>query len=297
MTVNRLTRSELRLAIDGTSLSFSDTSELAQETLPWVGQQRAQQAAQFGLTMEQPDYNLFVLGEVGSGRSSLLMQSMMAVAANRAVPPDLCYLHNFDAPERPRALRMPAGQGRQLRQLMLALAHTLQIEIPLRLNSEDFKSDSERIRNAYKVEESKAYAETGHLCISTMHASNASQAVKRILNFFPESNHAQLRMDLSLNLQAIVSQRLLPGIGGARALATEVLLQSAYVSDLIERGAVDELRQSLEKTSVMGTHSFDQSLLELYQRGLIDQEAALAHADSRTDLGLRMRLHSSHDPH
>ena len=159
MTVNRLIRSELRLSIDGASLGFTDTSELAQESLPWVGQERAQQAAHFGLAMEQPDYNLFVLGEVGSGRSSLLMQSMVSVAADRAVPPDLCYLHNFDAPERPRALRMPAGQGRQLRQLMLTLAHTLQIEIPLRLNSEDFKAESERIRDAYKVEESKAYAE------------------------------------------------------------------------------------------------------------------------------------------
>ena len=153
------------------------------------------------------------------------------------------------------------------------------------------------IRDRETMQHAIAYAETGPLCVSTMHASNASQAIKRILNFFPESNHAQLRMDLSLNLQAIVSQRLLPGIGGKRALATEVLLQSAHVSDLIERGAVDELRQSLEKTSVMGTHSFDQSLLELYQRGLIEQEVALANADSRTDLGLRMRLHSSNDPH
>jgi twitching motility protein PilU len=141
------------------------------------------------------------------------------------------------------------------------------------------------------------YAETGQLCVSTLHASNASQAIKRILNFFPESAHAQLRMDLSLNLQAIVAQRLLPGLAGRRALATEVLLQSAHVADLIERGAVDELRQSLEKTSTMGTHSFDQSLFDLVQRGRIDPEVAIANADSRTDLSVRMRLHSSHDPH
>jgi twitching motility protein PilU len=141
------------------------------------------------------------------------------------------------------------------------------------------------------------YAETGQLCVSTLHASNASQAIKRILNLFPESAHAQLRMDLSLNLQAIVSQRLLPGLAGRRALATEVLLQSAHVADLIERGAVDELRQSLEKTSTMGTHSFDQSLFDLVQRGRIDPEVAIANADSRTDLSVRMRLHSSHDPH
>jgi twitching motility protein PilU len=153
------------------------------------------------------------------------------------------------------------------------------------------------IRDQETMQHAMAYAETGHLCVSTLHAGNASQAIKRILNFFPESAHTQLRMDLSLNLHAIVAQRLLPGRAGGRVLATEVLLQSAHVADLIQRGAVDELRQSLEKTSVMGTHSFDQSLLDLVQHGRITPEVALANADSRTDLGLRMRLHSSHDPH
>jgi twitching motility protein PilU len=153
------------------------------------------------------------------------------------------------------------------------------------------------IRDQETMQHALAYAETGHLCVSTLHASNASQSVKRILNFFPESAHAQLRMDLSLNLHAIVAQRLLPGRDGGRALATEVLLHSAHIADLIQRGAVDELRQSLEKTSVMGTHSFDQSLLQLVQHGRITPEVALANADSRTDLGLRMRVRSSHDPH
>ena len=159
MTIQSLTRADLRLSLSADALGFADTSELVHQSLPWVGQDRAEQAARFGLGLEQPDYNLFVLGEVGSGRSSLLLQSMQAVAATRPVPPDLCYLHNFDAPEHPRALRMPPGQGRQLRQLMLALARTLQAEIPLRLASEDFKAEGERIRNAYKVEESKAYGE------------------------------------------------------------------------------------------------------------------------------------------
>lgn len=159
MTATRLTRTQLRLCIASDALGFADTSELVEQTLPWIGQERAEQAARFGLAMEQADYNLFVLGEVGSGRSSLLLQLMQAVAVDRSVPPDLCYLHNFDAPERPRALRMPAGQGRQLRQLMVALTRTLQTEIPLRLNSEDFKAESARIVSAYKVEEAKAYAE------------------------------------------------------------------------------------------------------------------------------------------
>jgi predicted ATP-dependent protease len=158
MTIQKLTRAELRLSLHPETLGFADTSELVQLPLPWIGQERAEQAARFGLGMEQPDYNLFVLGEVGTGRSSLLLQSMQAVAATRPVPPDLCYLHNFDAPEHPRALRMPPGQGRQLRQLMQALTRTLQTEIPLRLSSEDFKAEGARIRVAYKTEEAKAYA-------------------------------------------------------------------------------------------------------------------------------------------
>ncbi|MDP4029002.1 MAG: ATP-binding protein, partial [Gallionella sp.] len=103
-------------------------------------------------------YNLFVLGEVGSGRSSLLKQAMQVAAAKRATPPDLCYLHNFDTPERPRALRLPAGQGRLLRQHMTQLMKSLQTEIPQHLDGQDFKAESGRIEKSYKEEEAKAYA-------------------------------------------------------------------------------------------------------------------------------------------
>ena len=159
MSISSLTPGALRVAIAPDSLGFSDTSELLQLPLPWIGQARAQAAARFGLGMEQADYNLFVLGEVGSGRSSLLQQVMQAVAANKSVPPDLCYLHNFDAPEKPRALRLPPGQGRLLRQLMTQMSKTLQKEIPRRLDGPDFKAESEHIEKTYKVEEAKAYAE------------------------------------------------------------------------------------------------------------------------------------------
>ena len=115
MPANALSASQLRLTIDPTSLGFASTAELQDLPLPWIGQERAQAAAQFGLHMNQPDYHLFVLGEVGSGRTSLMRQAMQTAAALRPVPPDLCYLHNFEAPERPRALRLPAGQGRVLR--------------------------------------------------------------------------------------------------------------------------------------------------------------------------------------
>ncbi|HZW24817.1 MAG TPA: ATP-binding protein, partial [Gallionella sp.] len=159
MPTSKLTPSELRLTIDPDTLGFADTSELQQQTLPWIGQERAEIAARFGLGMDQPDYNLFVLGEVGSGRASLLKQAMQAAAADRATPPDLCYLHNFDAPERPRALRLPAGQGKQLRQFMARLTKTLLTEIPQQLDGPDFKAESERIQKKYKASEAKVYAE------------------------------------------------------------------------------------------------------------------------------------------
>lgn len=157
MPTTRLTASELRLTIAPETLGFTDTSELADHTVPWIGQERAEIAARFGLDMRQADYNLFVLGEVGSGRSSLLKQAMHTAAANRPTPPDLCYLHNFDAPERPHALRLPAGQGRLLRQSMARMVKALITEIPQQLDGPDFRMESERIEKAYKEEESKAF--------------------------------------------------------------------------------------------------------------------------------------------
>ena len=159
MSITNLTPAELRLTIGPDTLGFADTSELLEQTLPWIGQERAENAARFGLGMDQPDYNLFVLGEVGSGRSSLLKQAMQAAGAERATPPDLCYLHNFDTPERPRALRLPAGQGRLLRQLMARMMKSLQTEIPQHLDGQDFKAESGRIEKSYKEEEARAYAE------------------------------------------------------------------------------------------------------------------------------------------
>jgi predicted ATP-dependent protease len=159
MTTTHLTSSELRLTIDPVALGFSDTAELLAYPLPWIGQERAEMAARFGLSMDHADYNLFVLGEVGSGRSSLLQQAMIAAASSRATPPDLCYLHNFDVPEKPRALRLPAGQGRHLRLLMTQMSKNIQTLIPQRLSGQDFKTESACIQNAYKAQEACAYAE------------------------------------------------------------------------------------------------------------------------------------------
>lgn len=166
-----LTADQLRKTIDPDALGFSDTSELLQKPLPWIGQERAQKAAQFGMAMTEADYNLFVLGEVGSGRTTLLSQMMHAQAEHRPVPPDLCYLHNFDEPGRPRALRLKAGQGRVLRQMMLELAKRLQSEVPKRLAQDDYKAESKRIEASYKNEEDRgylalsAYAEAHHFAL------------------------------------------------------------------------------------------------------------------------------------
>mgnify|MGYP006198930051 CR=1 FL=1 len=158
MSLQHLAPTDLRLRIAPETLGFADTSGLADQPLPWIGQERAEQAARFGLQMDLPDYHLFVLGDVGSGRTTLMRQMMEAVAATRPVPPDLCYLHNFDTPDRPRALRLPAGQGRQLRQGLADMAKNLQADIPKRLAAADFKAEAERIEKTWQAQEGEAFA-------------------------------------------------------------------------------------------------------------------------------------------
>lgn len=157
MSTQFLDFSQLRLTIDPAALGFPDTSALLQHPLSWIGQERAELAAHFGLSMMQPDYHLFVLGEEGSGRSSLLHQAMRTAAANLPVPPDLCYLYNFVAPDKPQAVRLPAGQGRVLRQSLLQLAKSLPAEITQCLSGQDFKLKSERAEKQFKTETGQAY--------------------------------------------------------------------------------------------------------------------------------------------
>jgi predicted ATP-dependent protease len=159
MPIAEVLAPQLCLTVDPHALGFADTSELLEQPLPWIGQERAETAARFGLEMDQPGYNLFVLGEAGSGRSTLLRQLAQSIAAKRPVPPDLCYINNFDAPERPRALRLPAGQGRPVRQFMAQLARTLQAEIPKRLAGPEFKSESAQLEARHKAQEGPAFAQ------------------------------------------------------------------------------------------------------------------------------------------
>ncbi|KPF69275.1 twitching motility protein PilT [beta proteobacterium AAP99] len=146
------------------------------------------------------------------------------------------------------------------------------------------------IRDRDAMMQAITYAETGHLCLATLHANNANQAIKRVLNFFPETAHRQVLNDLSLNLKACISQRLLRGRQGQLVLACEVMMQSAYIADLIEKGAIDEIKAAMAKSTEVGMLTFDQCLYELWKTAKIDTETALSQADSRTDLGLKMKL-------
>ncbi|WP_414040287.1 PilT/PilU family type 4a pilus ATPase [Acidithiobacillus sp. M4-SHS-6] len=146
------------------------------------------------------------------------------------------------------------------------------------------------IRNRDTMDHAMAYAETGHLCMSTLHANNANQAIERIINFFPEDRKKQLLMDLSLNLKAVVSQRLLPVKGQAgRIAAVEVLINTPAIADLIYKGEVGLLKEAMGRTNDMGMQTFDQSLLRLYADGLVEYEDALRAADSQNDLRLAIK--------
>jgi twitching motility protein PilU len=137
-----------------------------------------------------------------------------------------------------------------------------------------------------------AFAETGHLALATLHANSTNTAIDRIINFFPEDRRSQLLMDLSLNLRAMVSQRLIAKKDGkGRVAAIEVLLNSPLISDLIFKGEVSEIKEIMKKSRELGMQTFDQSLFELYEAGKISYEDALRNADSLNDLRLQIKLY------
>ena len=146
------------------------------------------------------------------------------------------------------------------------------------------------IRDRNTMKQAIAYAETGHLCLSTLHANNANQAMERVINFFPEEAHRQLLVDLSLNLAGVVSQRLIPGLHEKRVPAVEVMLNSSYISDLIAKGEFSGIKEAMARSTEIGMCTFDQALYQLYTEDRISLDEALHNADSRTDLALRIRL-------
>lgn len=151
------------------------------------------------------------------------------------------------------------------------------------------------IRDMETMKHAISYAETGHLCLATLHSNNANQTMDRILNFFPEVSHRQLLMDLSLNLRAIISQRLLPTIDGTRIPAVEVMLNSPFISDLISKGNIGGIKDAMKESTESGTVTFDQALLALYQMGKITLDEALRNADSKNDLSLEIRMGGGKD--
>ena len=149
------------------------------------------------------------------------------------------------------------------------------------------------IRERETMEHAIAFSETGHLCMATLHANSANQALDRIINFFPEERRSQLLMDQSLNMRALISQRLIPlKDSKGRAAAVEVMLNSPLISDLIFKGEVHEIKEIMKKSRELGMQTFDQALFDLYEEGRISYEDALRNADSVNDLRLMIKLHS-----
>jgi twitching motility protein PilU len=146
------------------------------------------------------------------------------------------------------------------------------------------------IRDTETMEAAMAFAETGHLCLGTLHANNANQAIERIMNFFPAERHQQIYLQLSLNLRAIVSQRLIPSLDGKRVAALEILMDTPRAKDLIKKGQVDLLKEAMEQGIQEGSQTFDHVLFQLYQAGKINLDQALINADSANNLRLKIKL-------
>ncbi|MFN3842935.1 MAG: PilT/PilU family type 4a pilus ATPase [Rehaibacterium terrae] len=157
------------------------------------------------------------------------------------------------------------------------------------------------ILDSTTMESAIAFAETGHLCLATLHSNNADQTIERILNFFPEAAHKNVLMNLALNLKAVISQRLVVGKDGKRLPAVEILINTPMIRDLMRRGETHAIKDAMEKSLQEGMQTFDQSLYRLYKEGKIDLEEALRKADSRDGLALKIRLSEGtsgeHDPY
>ncbi len=295
MPILNLTPAELRLTFDPATLGFSDTSELLEFPLPWIGQQRAEKAARFGLSMEQADYNLFVLGEVGSGRSSLLKSAMRDAASGRPVPPDLCYLHNFDAPERPLALRLPAGQGKLLRQLMAQMLKSLQTAIPQRLDSQEFKAESERIEKNFKADEARDYAaldvfaearqftlhrESGHLVFTYRNTKGHTLTEEEVLALPKEKRAAidfaeqELRVEISRYFEKVAAMGRVKdeALAALRRQVVKPLLE--HELQLIRTGLKKQVKDAIK----LGTY------LERVVHDVLDHLEMFEELDSEDDI-------------
>lgn len=152
------------------------------------------------------------------------------------------------------------------------------------------------IRDTKAMEAALSLAETGHLCLATLHATNANQALERVIGFFPPEQHSQVYLQLSLALRAIVGQRMIKSVDGGRCVAVELLIDTPRVKDLIQKAQISELKEAMEKGAISGMQSFDQALFNLFKAGKISLEEALKNADSQNNLRLRVKLEHSAGP-
>jgi twitching motility protein PilU len=225
---------------------------------------------------------VLVAGRTGSGKSTTLAALIDYRNANASghivtVEDPIEFVHNHKM-----SIVSQREVGIDTHGYASALKHTLRQAPDVILIGE--------IRDLETMEAAIDYAETGHLCLSTIHANNANQAIERIMNFFTPERHRQIYLQLSLNLKAIISQRLVPSLDGTRIAAVELLLDTPRVKDLIHKGQVDLLKEAMAQGVGEGMQTFDQSLFDLYRQGIIDLETAIGYADSANDVRLRIKM-------
>ncbi|MDR5866309.1 PilT/PilU family type 4a pilus ATPase [Halomonas koreensis] len=224
---------------------------------------------------------VFVVGGTGTGKSttlaSMIQQRNETIGGHViSVEDPIEYVH----PHR-KAIINQREVGIDTDSFEVALKNTLRQAPDVILIGE--------IRNRETMEHALTFAETGHLCLATLHANNANQALDRIIHFFPHERHDQVWLDLSLNLRAIVAQQLLPTLDGGRCPAIEIMLKSPLIGDLVRKGEVSEIKNVMARSRDMGMQTFDQALYDLYRQGRISEEVALVHADSANDLRMMIK--------
>jgi len=225
---------------------------------------------------------VLMVGGTGSGKSTSLAAMLDYRNENSrghiiTIEDPVEYVHNHK-----KCLVMQREVGVDTKDWFAALKNTLRQAPDVILIGE--------IRDRETMEYGIAFAETGHLALATLHANNSNQAMDRIINFFPADRRQQLLMDLSLNLKAVISQRLIPKKGGGRVAAVEIMIGTPLISDLILKGEVHELKPIMAKSRDLGMQTFDQALFDLYANGQIEYETALHYADSSNDLRLMIKL-------
>ena len=226
---------------------------------------------------------VIMVGATGSGKSTTLA-AMIGYRNNNStghiisIEDPIEYIHNHGG-----CIVTQREVGLDTESFEVALKNTLRQAPDVILIGE--------IRTRETMDHAVAFAETGHLCLATLHANNANQAMDRIINFFPEDRRNQLLLDLSLNMKAIVAQQLLPlPDGNGRALCAEVLINTPLMADLIRKGEIHKMKELMSKSRQYGMQTFDQALFDLYKAGKITYEDAINHADSANELRLMIKL-------